>query len=127
MSKELNKKSEELEQTLAKQLELLKKDSENWVKIGGLVLAGGLLTFALVKKSTKKRKDRTTEKAMMVLEREGLLSKEIEDKLSHSSKSSFWPSMGQRLLLVGLALAKDKVVPLLLNQLNINGRPEARR
>ncbi|WP_373395588.1 hypothetical protein V8V91_13900 [Algoriphagus halophilus] len=34
---------------MAKQLELLKKDSEEWVKIGGLALAGGLIAFAILK------------------------------------------------------------------------------
>jgi hypothetical protein len=114
MNKNLEDKSEELEQTLLKQLQLFKEDSKDWVKVGGLVLAGGLVTFAIVQ-ATRKKKNRETERALEVLEREGLLSKDLEKKLNSSSKSSFWPSLGERLLLVGLAFAKEKYFPNLLN------------
>lgn len=114
MNKDLENKAEELEQTLVKQLQLFKEDSKNWVKVGGLVLAGGLLTFAIVQ-ATRKKKNRETERAMEVLEREGLLSKDVEKKLTSSSKSTFWPSIGERLLLVGLAFAKEKYLPNLFN------------
>ncbi|SFA73825.1 hypothetical protein [Algoriphagus aquimarinus] len=111
MSKDLEKKEEELEQTLARQLELFKAESEDWLKIGGVVLAGGLIAFAIVK-TRGKRKDRKTEEALAVLEREGLLTKDIEKKLTErGSNSSFWPSMGQRLLILGLAFAKEKFLP----------------
>jgi len=111
MSRELKKKEEELEQSLARQLELFKAESEDWLKIGGVVLAGGLIAFAIIK-TRSKRKDRKTEEALFVLEREGLLTKDIEKKLTEGSKSSsFWPSMGQRLLILGLAFAKEKFLP----------------
>ena len=110
MNKDLEKKSEELEQTLKKQLELFKEDSKDRVKVGGLVLAGGLLTFAIVQ-ATKNKRNKDTDRALEVLEREGLLSKDLEKKLTASSKSSFWPSLGERLLLVGLAFAKEKYLP----------------
>ncbi len=113
-NKELSKKEEELEQTLAKQLQLLKTDSEHWVKIGGLVLAGGLLAFAVMKVS-KKKKDKSTERALLALEREGLLTKDLEKKLTESNKSSFWPSLSQRLLILGLAFAKERFLPNLFN------------
>jgi hypothetical protein len=114
MSKELEKKSEELEQTLAKQLELLKKDSEEWLKVGAVVLAAGLLTYGIVK-ATRKKKVNKTEKALEVLEQQGLLTKDIEDKLRKPAKSSFWPTLSQRLLILGLALAKEKFLANLLN------------
>jgi len=110
MNKDLENKSEELEQTLKKQLQLFKEDSKDWVKVGGLVLAGGLLTFAIVQ-ATRKKKNRETERALAVLEREGILSKSLEKKLTSSSKSNFWPSLSERLLLVGLAFAKEKFFP----------------
>lgn len=111
MKKELENKAEELEQTLAKQLELLRKDSGDWIKIGGIALAGGLIAFAILKVN-KRKKNRTTEKALDVLEREGLLNEEIENKLrSHSKSKSFWPSLSQRLLIMGLAYAKEKYLP----------------
>lgn len=62
---------------MARQLELFKAESGDWLKIGGVVLAGGLIALAIVK-TRKKRKDNKTEKALVVLEREGLLTKEIE-------------------------------------------------
>ncbi|MDF2156635.1 hypothetical protein [Algoriphagus sp. CAU 1675] len=113
MSKELENKAQELEQTLQKQLELLKKDSEDWVKVGGAILAGGLLAYSVVKLS-KKRKDKKTDKALEVLEREGLLDKELEEKITQPKRSSFWPSLGQRLLILGIALAKEKYLKNLL-------------
>jgi hypothetical protein len=114
MSKELEKKSEELEQTLAKQLELFKKDSEEWLKVGAVVLAAGLLTYGIVK-ATRKKKVNKTEKALEALEQQGLLTKDIEDKLRKPAKSSFWPTLSQRLLILGLALAKEKFLTNLLN------------
>lgn len=114
MNKELEKKSEELEQTLAKQLELLKKNSEEWLKVGGVVLVAGLLTYGIVK-ATRKKKVNKTEKALDALEQQGLLTRDIEDKLRKSSKSSFWPSLSQRLLILGLALAKEKFLTNLMN------------
>ncbi|WP_332912950.1 hypothetical protein [Algoriphagus boritolerans] len=56
MSKELEKKSEELEQTLTKQLELLKKDSEEWLKLGAAVAVGVLLVYGIAKVTRKKKK-----------------------------------------------------------------------
>ncbi|MBC6367702.1 hypothetical protein [Algoriphagus sp. AK58] len=108
MSKDLEKKSEELEQTLAKQLELLKKDSEDWLKVGAAVAVGALLTYGIVK-ATRKKKVRNTEKALEVLEKEGLLNDDIKKRLTKPKSSSFWPSLTQRLLILGLALAKDKI------------------
>ena len=65
MSKELEKKSEELEQTLAKQLGLLKKDSEDWLKVGAAVAVGALIAYGIVK-ATRKKKEKTTDKALEV-------------------------------------------------------------
>ncbi len=114
MDKKLERKTEELQQTLAKQLELMKIDSREWIKIGGLVLAGGLVTYAIVK-ATRKKKDKDTERALEVLEREGVLTKEIEKKLTKSKDSSFFPGLSQRLLILGLAFAKEKFLPNLFN------------
>ncbi|EAZ82094.1 hypothetical protein [Algoriphagus machipongonensis] len=111
MSKELEDKAEELEQTLSKQLDLLKKDSEQWVKIGAVALAGGLIAFAITSRKSRK-KNRDTEKAIAVLEKEGLLTEELEHKLKSSNKSGgFWPSLSQRLMILGLAMAKEKLLP----------------
>lgn len=108
MSKELEKKSEELEQTLAKQLELLKKDSEDWLKVGAAVAVGALLAYGIVK-ATRKKKEKTTDKALEVLEKEGLLNEDIKKRLTKPKHSNFWPNLTQRLVILGLALAKDKI------------------
>lgn len=108
MSKELEKKSEELEQTLAKQMELFKKDSEDWLKVGAVVAVGALLTYGILK-ATRSKKEKKTDQAMAVLEREGLLNDELKARLTKPEKSSFWPSLTQRLVILGLALAKDKI------------------
>ncbi|MFC5626656.1 hypothetical protein [Algoriphagus winogradskyi] len=106
----MKNKEKELEQTLARQLELFKAESGDWIKVGGMVVAGGLIALAIVQ-TRKKRRDRKTDEALEVLEREGLLTKEIEKKLTEGSKSSFWPSIGQRLFILGLAFAKEKFLP----------------
>ncbi|WPR74818.1 hypothetical protein [Algoriphagus sp. NG3] len=110
MKKDLKQKEKELEETLARQFELVKAESEDWLKIGGIVMAGGLIALAVVQ-TRKKRKDKKTEEVLAVLEKEGLLTREIEKKLTTSSKSSFWPSISQRLLIMGLAFAKEKFLP----------------
>ena len=110
MNKDLKEREEELEESLARQLELFKVESQDWLKVGGVVLAGGLIALAIVK-TRSNRKDRKTEEALLVLEREGLLTKDIEEKLTQGSKSSFWPSISQRLLILGLAFAKEKFLP----------------
>lgn len=114
MNNELEKKSQELEQMLTKQLELLKKDSQDWLKLGGVVLLAGLVTYGVVK-ATKKKKENKTQQALEVLAKEGLLTKEIEEKLRKPAKSTFWPTLTQKLLLVGLAVAKEKFLIDLLN------------
>ncbi|MFN3998890.1 hypothetical protein [Algoriphagus sp.] len=108
MNNELERKSEELQQTLAKQLELFKKDSEEWLKLGAVVAVGALLTYGIVKVASKK-KAKSTDKALDLLEREGLLSDDIKDRLTKSNKSTFWPGFTQRLIILGLALAKDRI------------------
>lgn len=108
MSKELEKKSEELEQTLNKQLDLLKKDSEDWLKVGAAVAVGTVIAYGIVK-ATRKKKVKNTEKALEVLEKEGLLNDELKNRLTKPKTSSFWPSLTQRLIILGLALAKDKI------------------
>lgn len=114
MKNELENKAEELEQTLQKQLDLLKKDSEEWLKIGGIVLVGGLLAYTIVR-AGKRKKTTKTQRAIEVLEREGLLDDELRKKINKPKKSTFWPSMSQRLMILGLALAKERFFKDLIN------------
>lgn len=107
MSKKLDKTPEELVQTLAKQLEVLKKESEEWIKVGAVVAVGALLTYGIVK-ATRKKKTKPTDKALEVLEREGLLNEDIKKRLTKPKRTTFWPSLSQKLFILGLALAKDR-------------------
>ncbi|MDO8965663.1 MAG: hypothetical protein Q8S14_00445 [Algoriphagus sp.] len=109
MSNYLESKSEELEQTLAKQIELLKKDSEDWLKFGAVVAVGVVIGYGIVKATRKKRVKKDSIRAMEVLEKEGLLNEDIKTRLTSSKQSTFWPNLTQRLLILGLALAKDKI------------------
>jgi hypothetical protein len=127
MNNELERKSAELEQTLSKQIQLLKKDSEEWLKIGAVVLVAGIVTYGLVK-ATKKKSESKTEKAILALEKEGLLTKDIEQKLRRSDKSGFWPSLTERLLIAGFALVKEKFLTNLLQPQPENAQiPEKRQ
>lgn len=56
MDDALKRQSEELEQTLQKQLELLKQDSQVYVKVGGIALLGGLLAVGATKLFSKRSK-----------------------------------------------------------------------
>ncbi len=108
MSKELEQKSAALEQTLVKQLSSFKKGSEDWVKVGAAVAVGALVIYGLTQLSHRKE-EKNTDKALEVLEREGLLNPEIKDRLTRPKSSSLWTSLAQKVLFLGLALAKDKL------------------
>ena len=112
MSDALKKKAEELEQTLQMQLTLAKKESEDWVKVGGAVVAGGILAFLAVRLLTGK-KNKKTEKVLQVLEREGLLDEEIAEKLSKKSEPGFFG----RLAAVALPIALQYGQELLMKKL----------
>lgn len=108
MSKELEQKSAALEQALVKQLNSFKKGSEDWVKVGAAVAVGALVVYGLTQLSHR-NKEKNTDKALEVLEREGLLNPEIKDRLTRPKTSSLWTSLAQKVLFLGLALAKDKL------------------
>ena len=108
MSKELEKKSAELEEALAKQLNVFKKGSEDWVKVGAVVAVSALVVYGVVQ-LTNKKKEKNTDKALEVLEREGLLNAELKERLTQPKTSSLWTGLAQKVLFFGLALAKDKL------------------
>ena len=108
MSKQLEKKSADLEKALEKQLSGFKKGSEDWVKVGAAVAVGALVVYGLTQLSHRK-KEKNTDKALEVLEREGLLNPEIKERLTQPKSSSLWTGLAQKVLFLGLALAKDKL------------------
>lgn len=126
MNRQLEHKAEELEQTLAKQLQLLKKDSEEWLKVGAVVVVAGLVVYGIVK-STRKKKTTRTDLAIEALNQQGLLTKDIEEKLRKPVRSSFWPSLSQRLLIAGLTLAKEKFLTNILKPQPTNAQAPERR
>jgi hypothetical protein len=62
MKEELLKQSEELEQTLEKQLQLFKQDSQVYLKVGGLAIIGGVLAVYTVNKLSGKDKKKVAKK-----------------------------------------------------------------
>lgn len=123
MGEDLEKREDELEEAFARQLELFKAESEDWLKIAGLVLAGGLIALVIIK-ARKKRKDNTTERALSVLKREGLLNSDIESRLKQKSKSKFFPKLSERILILGLTFAKEKFLPNLFNAQSEGEQPQ---
>ncbi|MFN3800857.1 hypothetical protein [Belliella pelovolcani] len=107
MQDDLKRKAEELEQTLQAQMNLLKSDSQDWVKVGAGVFVGGLVAFGLVS-AFKGKKNKKTKKVMAVLEREGLLDEEIAEKLTAKKQSGFMGRMAAVLIPMAIAYAKDK-------------------
>ncbi len=62
MDESLKKQSEELEQTLNKQLEIIKKDSLIYVKVGGIALVSGLAIVGAIKLFSPKKKGKGKKK-----------------------------------------------------------------
>ena len=108
MNKDLQNKSEELERSLAKQLDVFKKGSEDWLKVGAAVAVGAVLVYGVVQLAKKKQANQT-DKAMQVLEKEGLLTPEIKERLTQKKSASLWSGLLERLLFLGIGLAKDKL------------------
>jgi len=109
MNKDLQNKSEELERSLAKQLDVFKKGSEDWLKVGAAVAVGAVLVYGVVQLAKKKQANQT-DKAMQVLEKEGLLTPEIKERLTQKKSASLWSGLLEKILFVGIGLAKDKIM-----------------
>jgi len=110
---DLKRRAEELEQTLQKQLDIIKADSQTWVKLGGAVVLSGLVTFGLVRafKSSKRSK---VESALKQLESEGMLSRSSDNRYYYPpqpvQKQSFWAPIGQRILLAAFDFGKERLM-----------------
>jgi len=120
MKEDLKKKAQELEQTLEMQLSLAKKESEDWVKVGAAVLAGGAIAFLAVRLLTGKR-NRKTEKVLKVLEKEGLLDDEITKKLTKKNDPGFLGRLGAILIPIAINYGREQ----LINQFNQQQKPSA--
>ncbi|WP_143962834.1 hypothetical protein [Litoribacter populi] len=122
---DLKRKAEELEQTLHKQFEVIKSDSQTWVKLGGTVLISGLVTFGIVR-AIQGRKSKKIEDAVKRLEQEGMLSRSPapEDRYYYNPapapKASFWAPVGQRILMAAFEFVKAKVMADLAEKVHRN-------
>lgn len=110
MKEELEQKSKELEQTLQMQLEVAKKESEEWVKIGAVALASGLLAFGLYKVFGSNKEKKKTKKVMEALEKEGLLDDEIKKKLTQKVEPGLLSRLGVALLPIALKYGKEQLL-----------------
>lgn len=109
MNEELKKKAEELEDSLQAQLNLVKSDSQDWLKIGTGILAGGLITIGVMR-LIKSKKDNKNKKIMSVLKKEGLLDEDVVAKLNANKQPSFVAKMAGALLPLIISYGKDKLV-----------------
>lgn len=113
MKNDLGRKAEELEQTLKMQLDIAKKESEDYIKIGGAVLAGAVVAYAAYRVLSSK-KNKKTKKVLETLEREGLLDEEIKTKLTQKTQPGFMGRLGAVLLPIAVSYGRDQ----LMNRLN---------
>lgn len=113
MKNDLSLKAEELEQTLKMQLDIAKKESEDYIKIGGAVLAGAVVAYAAYRVLSSK-KNKKTKKVLETLEREGLLDEEIKTKLTQKTQPGFMERIGAALIPIAVSYGRDQ----LMNRLN---------
>jgi len=66
------------------------------------------VVYGVVKLAGRK-KEKNTDKALEVLEKEGLLNDDLKERLTRQKSSALWSSLAQKLLFLGIALAKDKL------------------
>ena len=74
----------------------------------GLAAVGALVVYGVAKLASNK-KEKNTDKAMEVLEKEGLLNADLKERLTRQKSSALWGSLAQKLLFLGIGLAKDKL------------------
>lgn len=104
---ELEKKAEELEQTLGMQLSLVKKESEGFAKVGGAILLGGVVAFSAMRLLGRK-KTKKTDKVLQALEKEGLLDEEIKHKLTQKSQPGLMGRLGAILLPIAINYGREQ-------------------
>ncbi|GGZ19708.1 hypothetical protein GCM10007049_10270 [Echinicola pacifica] len=108
---ELSKKAEDLERQLDLQLEVFKKESESWAKVGGAVLAGGLLAYG----GTRLIKGKKSDKRKLKSSANPSINKSRKIK---KQKSSFGGTLGKRLFMVALTIGQAKLIEVLSKKVN---------
>jgi len=116
---DLKKKAQELEQTLVKQLEVLKTDSQLWVKLGGTIIISAVAAYT-VTRALRGNKSKKLAKAIKELEKEGLINKGSDNRMHYQpvtyKKPSFWAPIGQRILMAAFDFGKAKLISELANR-----------
>jgi uncharacterized membrane-anchored protein YhcB (DUF1043 family) len=122
MKEELVRKAAELEETLEMQFNVVKKESETWVRIGAGVLVGGLIGYGIYKLLSKNKKPNKTEKVLQTLAKEGLLDEEIRKKLTQkqSGSSGLLGNLGAFLLPFVIDYGKQMLTQELQKQALVN-------
>jgi len=110
---DLKKKAQELEQTLVKQLEVLKTDSQLWVKMGGTILISAVAAYTLTR-AFRGNKSKKLAKAIKELEKEGLIARGTDNQMHYQpvtyKKPSFWAPIGQRILMAAFDFGKARII-----------------
>ncbi|WP_375584396.1 hypothetical protein [Cyclobacterium xiamenense] len=102
MDQELKQQAEELEQTLQKQLELFKEDSQIYLKVGGMALLGGLLAVGSVRLLSSRGSKSVKN------------GKQEKKKAKKKKGYSFFRTIGNRLLWMAFDYGKARLVERLI-------------
>ncbi|MGY6521954.1 MAG: hypothetical protein ACXIUD_09515 [Mongoliitalea sp.] len=115
-NKELQKKAEELEQTLKMQLSIARNESGDYLKMGAIVFGSAIIAAATVKILGSKKKKKTA-KVLQVLEKEGLLDEELEHRLTQKKQPGLMGRIGMALLPIAMNYGRE----FLMKRLNEQG------
>lgn len=105
-NKELQKKAEELEQTLKMQLSIARNESGDYLKMGAIVLGSAMIAAATVKILGSKKKKKT-QKVLQVLEKEGLLDEKLQHRLTQKNQPGLMGRIGMALLPIAMNYGRE--------------------
>ncbi|WP_114747845.1 hypothetical protein [Pleomorphovibrio marinus] len=108
---ELHKQSQELEQTLQKQMELLKKDSDVYLKVAGAALAAGILGYGFVKLTGKSAPEKPKKKKK-------------KKKKKGKKGFSIWGNIRERLFWVIMDFLKKRFLAYMSMKMQSGGEKE---
>ncbi|GHB41745.1 hypothetical protein [Mongoliitalea lutea] len=114
-NKELQKKAEELEQTLKMQLSIARNESGDYIKMGAVLLGSAMIAAATVKILGSKKKKKT-EKVLQVLEKEGLLDEELQHRLTQKNQPGLMGRIGMALLPIAMNYGREFLIKRLNEQ-----------
>jgi hypothetical protein len=110
---DLQKQSQELEQTLYKQLELVKKDSDVYIKVAGVAMAAGLIGYGLVKLTSKPAPIKSKKK------------KKFKKKKNQKKKGySIWGTIRERLFWLIMDFLKKRFLAYMATRMSTSGEKE---